>query len=228
MAICTGCEEEKPQADFPIDSRSGRSRPRCKECIRAYSKAHYEKNREKRSRQAAEWYAANKERRNEQQRQWYRENAEAQAEYQRRYNAERPGLRARLVREWREANPERDAELRRAWAAANRDRLRELGRRAYAADPIRFIESSHRRRALIAKVSVGPVDYERLWTGFCGICSGPMDRDLAYPDPMSKSVDHIIPLARGGSHEHSNLQWAHLRCNIGKGARLPDPEGEVA
>ena len=63
---------------------------------------------------------------------------------------------------------------------------------------------------------------DSLWTGACGICSRPMDRDLRHPDPFSKSIDHIIPLALGGTHEAANLQWAHLICNIRKGARMPD------
>lgn len=28
----------------------------------------------------------------------------------------------------------------------------------------------------------------------CGICGLPVDMSLKYPDPMSKSIDHIIPI----------------------------------
>lgn len=34
------------------------------------------------------------------------------------------------------------------------------------------------------------------------------------------SVDHIVPLARGGSHSADNVQSAHLLCNLRKGARV--------
>jgi 5-methylcytosine-specific restriction endonuclease McrA len=47
----------------------------------------------------------------------------------------------------------------------------------------------------------------------CGICSKFVDCDLRYPDPLSSSLDHIIPLACGGSHTRNNVQLAHLRCN---------------
>lgn len=50
----------------------------------------------------------------------------------------------------------------------------------------------------------------------CGLCSQPVDRDLAHPDPMSASLDHIVPLAKGGSHTRSNVQCAHLICNSRK------------
>ena len=32
----------------------------------------------------------------------------------------------------------------------------------------------------------------------CGICGQPVDFSLRYPNPMSKTVDHIIPINRGG------------------------------
>ena len=48
----------------------------------------------------------------------------------------------------------------------------------------------------------------------CGICGKPVDFSLRYPDPMSKTVDHIIPINRGGHpSDLSNLQLAHLNCN---------------
>lgn len=54
----------------------------------------------------------------------------------------------------------------------------------------------------------------------CGICGESVDADAAYPDPLSKSIDHIVPLSRGGAHSPENCQLAHLRCNVSKGAKL--------
>jgi 5-methylcytosine-specific restriction endonuclease McrA len=34
------------------------------------------------------------------------------------------------------------------------------------------------------------------------------------------TVDHIIPLSKGGAHAVANLQLAHLACNIRKGNRI--------
>ena len=48
----------------------------------------------------------------------------------------------------------------------------------------------------------------------CAICGRPVDMQLKYPDPMSKSIDHIVPIAKGGHPSAmSNLQLAHLICN---------------
>ena len=50
----------------------------------------------------------------------------------------------------------------------------------------------------------------------CGLCGEPVDKDLSWPDPMSASLDHIIPLSRCGAHTLDNVQLAHLACNIRK------------
>ncbi|MGW0312024.1 HNH endonuclease [Streptomyces flavidovirens] len=56
------------------------------------------------------------------------------------------------------------------------------------------------------------------WT--CQLCLLPIDPEVAWPDRMSASVDHIVPLVRGGSHSMINVQSAHLGCNSSKGDRL--------
>lgn len=54
----------------------------------------------------------------------------------------------------------------------------------------------------------------------CGICGKPVDMQLQFPDLMRGSVDHIIPVAHGGTHDEDNLQLSHLRCNVTKQARI--------
>lgn len=54
----------------------------------------------------------------------------------------------------------------------------------------------------------------------CRLCGDPVDLRLKHPDPMSKSMDHVVPLSRGGRHELANVQLAHLVCNMRKGARV--------
>ncbi|WP_078569258.1 HNH endonuclease [Streptomyces sp. NTK 937] len=56
------------------------------------------------------------------------------------------------------------------------------------------------------------------WT--CSLCNGPVDAAAAWPDPESASVDHVVPLSRGGSHTMANVMTAHLRCNLRKGNRM--------
>jgi len=53
------------------------------------------------------------------------------------------------------------------------------------------------------------------WT--CGICGEPIDRTKSHPDSGYGSIDHIVPLAIGGTNDEENLQIAHLLCNLQKG-----------
>jgi 5-methylcytosine-specific restriction endonuclease McrA len=57
--------------------------------------------------------------------------------------------------------------------------------------------------------------------GSCGICGQPVFKEFKHPHRFSASVDHKIPLARGGTNALGNLQLAHLGCNSSKGAKLP-------
>ena len=55
----------------------------------------------------------------------------------------------------------------------------------------------------------------------CGICGEPVDFSLKFPNPMSPTVDHIIPVAKGGHpSDIGNLQLAHFRCNRLKSDKL--------
>lgn len=38
--------------------------------------------------------------------------------------------------------------------------------------------------------------------------------------PRTASIDHIVPLSRGGSHSERNCQCACLRCNLRKGSKM--------
>lgn len=59
----------------------------------------------------------------------------------------------------------------------------------------------------------------------CGICGRKVNPRLRYPHRMSASLDHIQPLAKGGSHTWGNVTVAHFICNSRKrdmeGGQLP-------
>jgi 5-methylcytosine-specific restriction endonuclease McrA len=113
---------------------------------------------------------------------------------------------------------------RKARRDANIEAERARRQAVYAADGTRERANAQQRRA--AKRAVPCEDftdreiYDRDgWR--CGICGEGIDAALRWPEPFSVSLDHIVPLARGGSHTRDNVQAAHLRCNMRKHAALP-------
>ena len=75
----------------------------------------------------------------------------------------------------------------------------------------------HNKKIILARESV------------CGICGQPVDKSLKYPDPMSATVDHIIPVSkRGDPVALDNLQLAHRYCNRMKSDKMPTDTQEGA
>lgn len=58
----------------------------------------------------------------------------------------------------------------------------------------------------------------------CGICGNPVDVSIKDPrNPMAPTIDHIIPIAKGGHpSDFDNLQLAHRWCNRQKADKLID------
>ena len=103
-----------------------------------------------------------------------------------------------------------------AYYERNKKRKNELAKLWKQANPEKLADYNHVRRARKYKVA-----YERIdalvvanrdnW--ICQICFEPIDSSLTYPNQLYRSVDHIIPLSKGGTHVYENVQIAHLRCN---------------
>lgn len=53
----------------------------------------------------------------------------------------------------------------------------------------------------------------------CWLCGQPIDKTLAWPDPMSGSADHVQAHHDGGHDGRSNLRPSHLGCNSRRGKR---------
>ena len=54
-------------------------------------------------------------------------------------------------------------------------------------------------------------------SGECQICHQSIDTTIKYPDPLSLSLDHILPRSQGGTDAQSNLRATHLVCNVRRG-----------
>ena len=54
----------------------------------------------------------------------------------------------------------------------------------------------------------------------CHWCGRPMDFDTR-EEPLSASLEHVIPKSRGGTNDRSNLRLAHKRCNEDRSVPTP-------
>lgn len=52
----------------------------------------------------------------------------------------------------------------------------------------------------------------------CWLCRELIDPAFLGPHPLGPSVDHVVPIAAGGTDDDSNLRPAHYGCNSRRGA----------
>lgn len=155
-----------------------------------------------------EWYKGYKERDLERSKAYYRANKK---QILSRHKA------------WRESNIEKvltDAKYHRD---LHRDEINEYSRLHYENNKDYYTDKSKKRRAIKLKASIEEVNSNKVFnrdSWICQLCLEPVDPNLVHPDPRSKSLDHIVPLSKGGDHSYANTQLAHLVCNLSKGSRI--------
>jgi 5-methylcytosine-specific restriction endonuclease McrA len=110
---------------------------------------------------------------------------------------------------------ERNPDWARQWALANPERVKAVKLRQKLSG--KTVEHDNRRRMRKANNGVedcsSRVRLLRL-VPFCNYCFG------LIPNGKVPTIDHVVPLARGGAHSPSNLVAACLSCNVSKGAKL--------
>ena len=120
---------------------------------------------------------------------------------------------------WRDANPEAWRESNRRSKQANQKKYTDKQRADYALNPEKYRVVERRRRALAkgSAESHTPQELAEIFAaqgGLCAYCRVNLSK-------AKKHVDHIIPLAAGGSNGRANLQYLCAPCNQSKSARDP-------
>lgn len=59
--------------------------------------------------------------------------------------------------------------------------------------------------------------------GVCWICGKPCDYSAHYNDSAYPSVDHVVPISKGGKDEWDNIKLAHRGCNSSRGNKTHTP-----
>lgn len=129
--------------------------------------------------------------------------------------AKDPEYHRRRGRIWALQNSERKKELNRAWKNKNRDRI-NARRRERAATGTRIEEKARRVARLKQNESADCTARIRLLKlmPFCQYCFGLFSRKLR------RTIEHVIPVSRGGGHVPHNLVAACGACNSSKRDKL--------
>jgi len=81
---------------------------------------------------------------------------------------------------------------------------------------------NHKRRAVLLAAFVEDVKPLRVYArdGWrCHICGLKVDKRLAGTHQRGPTLDHLIPLSKGGQHSYDNVALAHRVCNTKKNAK---------
>ncbi|MCY0928318.1 HNH endonuclease signature motif containing protein [Streptomyces sp. H27-H1] len=70
---------------------------------------------------------------------------------------------------------------------------------------------ARKRNAFVAPVLPRAIFERDRWR--CHLCGRAIRRGAVVPAPLAPVLDHVIPLAQGGTHEPANVQAAHYLCN---------------
>jgi len=211
----------------------------CKPCARASNAAWYAANSQKINAARAALYAANPEKAKA----WAKANPERDKANKAAYRAANPEKVSAANAAWRASNPEKYKATQAVWRAANPEKIKRYAAsperaKAYAvayraANPEkvkaaiskwmaahpsawRIYRQNRRARKLEngGKLSRGlSAKLFKLQRGKCPCCKKPLGEDF--------HLDHIMPLARGGSNTDNNIQLLRASCNQQKSAKDP-------
>lgn len=92
------------------------------------------------------------------------------------------------------------------------------------------VADQRRRDERLKSARVAAVNREDIFKRdkyICQLCEEDIDMSLVVPHPLSATIDHIIPIAKGGTHEPSNVQLAHFMCNCKKSDKILNQKNDI-
>ena len=185
----------------------------CKPCKKVRNAAYFKKNEEKLSDLHRQWVAKNRKKSNLYSAKWRSANLEKIKSYSKMYYAKNRNsiLERQKTSEssklyasvWRKNNKEKCIQYTKLWQQNNKAKMIEKWKRHKA-----------KRRAISGTPS--PRIIEKLMNsqrGLCACCGKKLANNF--------HLDHILPIALGGTSEDFNLQLLRAECNMKKGAKHP-------
>lgn len=130
-------------------------------------------------------------------------------EYHRAYRAKNREKLKAYQNQWAENNRDKTRASSKKWNLAHPEQRKEITRNHVKANPEKNAEKTRRYRARLKGCQTFLIldkEIARLYASPCAGC-GSMEK---------QTIDHRIPIARGGSNGIGNLQTLCRSCNSGK------------
>lgn len=234
MKKCSTCGKEKSFSEFHADKSSKTGfRSNCKTCCKESSAARYKKDPAKQISYARNWQINNPEKFKEYRKNKYQANPEKAKEIAKKYRMENPDKIKEYNAKKYASNPEAAIDRVRKYRAENLEKRRQAEKkyrdnnlekvkaacklyRENNRDVFKLIDQNRRARKINAGgvLSKGLADrLFKLQKGKCACCKKPLGDDY--------HMDHIMPLALGGTNTDDNIQLLRARCNLQKHAKHP-------
>ena len=139
--------------------------------------------------------------------------------YTRRQREENPDLHKKRGKDWYERRKEHVKAKSRKWQQANKAKAYERVKKWKQSNPDKLkqikLRSAHKRRSAFGVLSRDITS--RLFeqqNGLCACCGASLENGF--------HLDHILPLALGGTNTDDNVQLLTPTCNLKKGAKHPN------
>lgn len=212
---CSKCHRELPLKEFHKHATGKNGvQSKCRDCVKAYRKAYYQKHQERLQEYSKEFYGANREHVLNYQQRYAAENKSRIISYRKQWYASNRDILLEIKRQDYQVNKEHYNEIsRKNWHAhKKRNAARRKIYEAANPDLIRFHKSQHeaRKKNAVGSCTSGQWRQKCAYHGWrCIYCRV----ELA---PKTVTTEHRKPLARGGSNWPANLGPCCAKCNQSK------------
>lgn len=209
MKICSKCKQEKELSEFYAhkNTKDGYWNS-CKSCASKQYKEWSNNNKEKKKLTAAKYRAENKDKIKESQKKCINKNPEkSKIDQKRRYL------------KYRERNADKLNQRSKNWKLNNIAKVKQTARNYQIKNAEYFRISTQNRRAKIknngGKLSNNILDVlHKNQNGRCNYCECNLNKSGCH-------LDHIMPIALGGTNTDDNVQLLCPTCNLKKSAKNP-------